>query len=417
MDIFAIAAIVLLGFSIVALFYRPELIVGIQLFSTPIFANALSSLGLSIGVVYLIFALSIFSLVLTIRRGRAASLRPSTTMEGLILLLLMWVAITLIYTPSPSYGLTKFLSLMIIVFPCAYMARIHCDTPGKLHETFTVAGWYALSLMSYLGAYVLLNYGSAIRISSSFFGPLPLGYIIASMIPFIFFVVVYSNSLLLRCAGMVAIASGVLTIFATGSRGPLLAIAVAAFFALFRFKYFFRVFAGFGVSLVALFFYVTIAAKSGHKGLERILGETEAAGRSSDGREELFSYAIRQFKEFPIFGQGSGSFSYFVTHSDTRLYAHNSILEIAGEFGLLGLGLYITILILCLIRINQLRRASNYEYKQFYWALASIQALFFIGFMNSNLSFSVEAQRILFAGIGLLAATTCWRQEKIGTPK
>ena len=412
MDIFGIAAIIIFVSSVVALYFRPELIVGIQLFSTPIIGNALAGLGLTIGVVYVIFALAMFSLVLTARREGMMNIRPSTSIEVLILLFISWVATTLIFTPSPAYGLLKLLSLIIIVFPCAYMARIHCSTPAKLYETFTAAGRYAICLMIFFGAYVLLNYGSAIRISSSFFGPLPLAYIIVSMVPFIFFVVVYSNSTVLRVAGITAIACGVLIIFATGSRGPLLALVIATFFALFRFEYFFRIIAGFGIAMVAMVSYAITAAHSGHRGLERILGETDAGSKSSEGREELFSYAIQQFREFPLFGQGSGSFSYFVTYSDEKLYAHNTILEIAGEFGLLGLALYVSILILSVITIFQLRRASNKEYKLFFWALACVQALFLVGFMNSNLSFSLAAQKILFVSFGMLAATTHWRLEQ-----
>ncbi len=416
MDIFVVGAIVLVFLSIVALYYRPELIVGIQLFSTPIIGNALAGLGLNIGAVYVIFALAVFSLILTLRRGRLVNVRPSTKMEVLVLLFITWVATTLLYTPSPSYGMLKFLSLMIIAFPCVYMARLHCDTPAKMYNTFTVAGWYAVCLMLYFCAYVMLNYGSSIRIRSPFFGPLPLGYIIASMVPFIFFVAVYSKTFLYRVFAMAAIASGILVVFATGSRGPLLALTIAAFLALFRFKHFFRVLAGFGITLVAGFHYISSAAQSGHKGLERILGVTEAGSKSSDGRLELFTYAMQQFKEFPFFGQGSGSYSFFVYYADTKLYAHNAVLEVAGEFGLLGLGLYLTTLILCIVRINQLRRASNFEYRRFYWALACVQALFFVGFINSNLSFSLAAQKILFVSIGLLAATTCWRIKERGSP-
>ena len=412
MDIFAVAAIAILFSSIIALYFRPELIVGIQLFSTPIFGNALSSLGLNIGAVYVIFALALFSLVVTIRRDGIENIFSVSTIEVLILLFISWVATTLIYTPSPSYGLFKFLSLMIIMFPCAYLARIHCDTPGKLYQTFTTAGWYAVCLLIFLGFYVLINYGDVIRISSSFFGALPLAYIIASMVPFIIFIAVYSNSSVLRLTAIIAIACSFLIVFATGSRGPLLAIVIAAFIAFFRFKYFFRALVAFGIAAIALTFYVTTAAQSGHKGLERILGLTVAGSRSNEGREERFLYAIQQFKEHLIFGQGSGSFSYYFSYSDSASYAHNTILEIAGEFGLLGLFIYFTILMLCILQINQLRGASNYDYKPFYWALACIQALFIVGFTNSNLSGSLSTQKILFVSIGMLAATTCWRSKQ-----
>ena len=412
MDIFAVAAIALLFYSIVTLYFRPELIVGIQLFSTPIFGKALSSLGLNIGAVYVIFSLAVFSLVLTIRRNGVENLRPVLAIEVLILLFISWVATTLIYTPSPSYGLFKFLSLMTIMFPCAYLARIHCDTPGKLYQTFTTAGWYAICLLVFFGFYVLINYQDVIRISSSFFGALPLAYAVASMVPFIIFIAVYSSTPVSRLIAITAIVCSLLIVFATGSRGPLVAIGIAAFFSFFRFKYFFRSLIGFGLAAIATTFYVTTAAQSGHKGLERILGLTIASSRSNEGREERFFYAIQQFKEHLFFGQGSGSFSYFFSYSDSRSYAHNTILEIAGEFGLLGLLFYFAILIFCMVQIKHLRGASNYDYKLFYWSLACIQALFFIGFINSNLSGSLSNQKILFVSIGLLAATTCWRSEQ-----
>ena len=412
MDIFAVAAIALFFSSIIALYFRPELIVGIQLFSTPIFGNALSGLGLNIGAVYVIFTLAVFSLALTIRREGIDVVRPSSTLEVLILLFITWVATTLIYTPSPSYGLFKLLSLMIIMFPCAYLARIHCDTPKKLYRTFTTAGLYAICLLIFFGSYVLTNYVDVIRINSSFFNALSLGYIIASMVPFIIFTVFYSNSSVLRLTAITAIVCSLFIVFATGSRGPLLAMIISILFAFFSFRYFFRAVIVFSIATVAITYYATTAAQSGHRGLERILGLTDAGSRSDEGREVRFFSAIEQFKEYPLFGQGSGSFSYFFSYSDTVSYAHNTILEIAGEFGLLGLVVYFAILILCILQIKKLRRAGKFGYKPLFWALACIQALFVVGFTNSNISGSLSSQKILFVSIGILAATTCWRSRR-----
>ena len=411
MDIFAVAAIGLLLFSIVALYFRPELIVGIQLFSTPIFGNALAGLGVNIGAAYVIFALSIFSLILTIRRN-IADIRPVSTIEVLLLLFIALVGTTLLYTPSPSYGSLKFLSLMIIMFPCAYLARIHCDTPRKLYQTFTTAGWYAVCLLIFFGFYISINYVDVTRINSPFFGALPLAYIVASMVPFVIFIAIYSNSFVQRLTAIAAIASCFAIVFATGSRGPLLAILIATPFAFLRFKYGFRALIGLGFSAIALTYYVSTAVQSGHKGLERILGLNEGTSRSNAGREERFSSAFQQFLEYPLFGQGSGSFSYFFSYSDFPSYAHNTILEIAGEFGLLGLIVYLAVIILCILQIKILRRAGNYEYKPLYWALACIQALFIVGLTNSNLTGSLATQRILFVSIGVLAATTCWRSRR-----
>ena len=409
MDFFAVSAIFCLFIAIAMMYYWPELIIGIQLFSTPIIGNALLNLGLKLGAIFMIFSLVIASFIIILSRNKQARLLPSSFIEIMVIIFISWVLITLTYTPSLSYGTTKLLFLVIVCFPCVYMAKLLCDTPAKLHKTFTVVGWYAIFLLIYYVAYVIANdTGETIRIRSSFFGPLPLGYAVASMVPFIFYVATTTHFRFLRIVFIAAIPIAILLIIETGSRGPLLAIIAAFVFSLLRIQYLVRVTIGFTVCTAAAYFYLSNQDLTENQGLGRILGETDAADKSSQGRIELFSSAWEQFLQFPLFGQGSGSFSYFFNFTDERIYAHNSYLEIAGEFGLVGLVMFFTILALCLVQILKLRDKSEDMLETQSWSITCIQMLFIIGFINSTVSFSLSGQRILFVSIGLIAATTFW---------
>ena len=99
------------------------------------------------------------------------------------------------------------------------MARLYCDTPTKINKTFTTVGWYAIFLLVYYSAYVIVNdTGETIRIRSTFFGPLPLGYAVASMVPFIFYIAATTQFKFLKYIAIAAIPVAILLIIETGSR-------------------------------------------------------------------------------------------------------------------------------------------------------------------------------------------------------
>ena len=412
MDLFAIIAIVWLPISAAVIFFRPEAIIGVQLFATPIFGHGLASLGVGFGSVNTILALVAFSLAVSFFRDRKTRFLPTSPMEIGVMLFIFWVATTLLYTPSPSYGSSKLIFFLSITFPCMFMARLHCDTPEKLRRAFTSTGWYGFFLLLYYLTYIVLNNEDQARARSEFFGPLSLGYIAVAITPFVFFNAVHSKQAVLRLIAAAAIPSAVIVVVATGSRGPVLALLCAVVISFLRIKYFARVLAGFVIAIAAGIYYISAATEAGNLGLERILGKTEAADASTEAREKLFALAIEQFNQFPLFGQGIGSFSHFVHSADHRYYAHNSYLEIAGELGLIGLVLFFAVLTYCIVRIQIIRNRSDNQFIDYYWAIAAIQLVFFIGIVNSNVSFALPAQRVLFVGIGLIAATTYWKSRR-----
>ena len=405
MDIFGLYAVLFLAISIFAVYMRPQIIIGVQLFATPMFGLALKTLGLGIGSVNTIFALALFSLFLFIRRtGRWVRLIPSTFTEVVMLSLMLWVATSLTYTPSPNYGTSKLIFLIFISFPCLFIARFYCTDFKKVRETFVLIGWYAMLIVAFFTLFVALNSAGESRIRSSFFGPLTLGYITVGMVPFLF-AVFSSSGLAGKLLSSTAILGCVYVLAATGSRGPALAFVLGSLLAVLRVRNFLRVLLG---MIVVGWASYHLASKYAASGLERILGETEGGARSADSRSDQFQAAIEQFGQFPIFGQGSGSYSFFFHSLDIRYYPHNSFLEIAGELGVVGLIIYCSIIFYSILRIVSLRVANIGSKSDYYWVIASIQALFYAGLVNSCLSFDFPSQRILFVSLGLLAATSKW---------
>ena len=393
--------------TVVAIYFWPEIIIGVQLFSTPIFGLALESLGVGVGSVNTIFALTAFSLILYSRRNKGIQLLPSTFIESAIIVLIIWGAVTLTYTPSPNYGSSKILFLLFITLPCLYIARVYCSDLSKVKKVFTSSGWYSIACVLFYTAYVVLNATDSSRIRSSFFSPLTLGYITVGVIPFIYAVFSSSKSLNKILAGSSTMGA-IYVLVATGSRGPALALVTATMIALLRLRNFLRV--SIGIAITGWFAYF-LASKYAASGLERILGQTKGGTNSADSRILQYQVAIEQFTQFPIFGQGIGSYSFFFHSLDIKYYPHNSFLEIAGELGVLGLLIYCSALIFCFVRIVGMRRIKIHSNENYFWIIASFQALFFAGLINSCLSNAFTSQRMLFVSFGLLAASTKWQKR------
>ena len=424
MDPFQALSIFYLIASILWIFRYPVVVIGVQVFATPVFGLALETIGLGFGSFYLILVLTCFSLLVHLYRNNSLSIIPTTYPEYMMLLLMFLMLLSLTYTPSEQYGVRKTLGYVLIAFPIFFVSRNYLGAKAKTTEVFAIVAQYAIFILIFYAAYVLTNpveqhtAGNATRIRTSFFGPLPLGYIVATMFPFVLFYFVTSKALgkLLSLAGMFAI---MVIIAATGSRGPTLALGIAILIValqgrnlaklLFSTVLLVTVVLG-SLSLVSLNTIEGLGAIEQLGGLNRIFGIDERASgtRSSDGRIELYSQAITQFLEFPLLGQGIGSFSWWYVSVDERIYPHNLFLEIAGELGLLGLVIFVSGLVYCVFQIGKLRLTTTGSGKEVYWFVICTQAIFFIGLVNASFSFDMPGQRTLFLAMGILSATSGW---------
>jgi O-antigen ligase len=227
-------------------------------------------------------------------------------------------------------------------------------------------------------------------------------------------VVRVATILLVPVAAVVSVASG--------SRGPLLMLLLIAGFSIVR---------GFlagrainwglvrAISIIALISIpvaVLAAPELPGSSLQRfalfgdfvngaLSGEATASGDTSSGaRVRLFDGAIRIFLDRPIVGAGPGGFEALSGHylgPFADQYPHNSLLQVAAEFGIVGLGLFAV-----LVGLGLFRRLPPGV------TASSLRLLFAFFLLNSMISGDILADRMTW---GLLVILLCLDARTFGT--
>lgn len=122
----------------------------------------------------------------------------------------------------------------------------------------------------------------------------------------------------------------------------------------------------------------------------------ENKGESVTIRYFLFDKAIDMFSENLFFGNGFGTFGYFVYGEYLKLYPHNIILELVSEIGMLGFFIFSIFLISMFM--------GNFSNRLFY-------CVFLFSILNLMKSYSFQDLRIFF---GLLSVSiVLFQKEKI----
>lgn len=208
-----------------------------------------------------------------------------------------------------------------------------------------------------------------------------------------------------RLALIVLAALMILTALNTGSRGPILAAAVAVVLALLFAPVFARrrgrtIFAFALVAGGALF----VATQLGSDGLERIaafLGGVEDT--SSGARSDFWELAWYYTLETPT-GLGWGAFANIPgetgAFSSTARYPHNMMIEIALEAGLFAAVVILVFLIVTLFRMRSLATTP---------ATVACFALLIFTIANAMLSGDINDNRLMWAMI--VAAWAITRQK------
>lgn len=201
---------------------------------------------------------------------------------------------------------------------------------------------------------------------------------------------------------MFAAASGVLLmIFASGRRGPVLAVVVGVVVALalapvFR-KYRIRALVA---GVLALGFAGWYSIKDGSAGAERVLsflnGEADA---STAARNQIWDYAFSIAGQYPQ-GIGWGSFPRYanvsqMTNEDGRMYPHNLFLEGFVEGGWIVGGV---LLMFVIIAFRRLQKHATTP------ALATFLGLLAFALTNALVSGDFNDQKLMWVALGLAFA-------------
>jgi O-antigen ligase len=194
--------------------------------------------------------------------------------------------------------------------------------------------------------------------------------------------------------GAVSIATCVVSIMMTKSRGGQLAMLLVFFVYLVR-RY--KLLAMIPAALLA----VPVMILGGR--------DDASADMSTQERYEAWAAGLGMFRRDPVFGVGSGQFG-----EHHYLTAHNSFVLTMGEMGFLGLMLFVSIIYISIkslvVGIRTLALIPSAQVAQV-WGMALLGSLVATIFSISTLSFAYKSVLwILFALVG--AWTNCIRHHR-----
>jgi O-antigen ligase len=205
----------------------------------------------------------------------------------------------------------------------------------------------------------------------------------------------------LRALGFACLPILAISLFASGSRGPLVGL-VAALLVLVaglladpqaRRR---LVLLGAGAVAAALLIPQLVPGQDVERALGVFLGGA-AEGLSSSGRIELWSLAWSAFLDHPLLGLGTGGFAVI---APVYLYPHNLVLEVAAELGVVGLAALALFLAAGLrIVTTAWRRAVGLDRTD----IVLVAALLASALVNAMVSGDIQNNAALWLRIGLAA--------------
>ena len=353
----------------------------------------------------LVNAIQIVPLV-TNSRSRHVSRAGIALWMGLALLVLAGI----MYAPDQQLALGRAISYWALLFlpilPAA--ARVGSNPRHVRHFLWTLMGMG--SLMVGLGVAALFARGVSDTEPLILLGTSTISVGRAALlVPLLGVVFVLRDARQgLRVIAVVLMPAAIVVALASGSRGPLLFLFVlgllglVGYFARPRANRWRRVGLVASVAAVSIIVLSLAAAFVPAQSLQRFVrfgdfvqgalsGNTTASSgdTSAQARLTLFGLAVTMFEERPILGSGTASYEAlsprFLGAGAADQYPHNAILQLAAEFGLLGVALFAGLTLLALFR--RLPLGSE-------WGAVRATFLFFL--LNAMVTGDVFEDRLLW---------------------
>ena len=212
--------------------------------------------------------------------------------------------------------------------------------------------------------------------------------------------------LALRVAAFALLPVFAVTLVATGSRGPLLALVaglVVLFTLVLRQGRSARYVAVFACALVVS---VTIVPRvlSAPGAIDRALAifTDTGSGLSANGRNVLFTQATDLIRQHPLLGVGTGGFAAF---EPVEKYPHDIVLEVGSELGVVGLILLLAVVV---SGFASLVGAWKTRDERLRGQVSLVAALLVMALVNAGFSGDVTANSRIWLFVGL-ATGIAWR--------
>jgi O-antigen ligase len=130
---------------------------------------------------------------------------------------------------------------------------------------------------------------------------------------------------------------------------------------------------------------------------------TLASDASTGARLDLFGAALTMFADRPVTGYGMGGFEVISPRilgpAEPNTYPHNAILQLAAEFGLVGLALFVALILIALARPLPQRATSS-----------ALRVLFVFFLLNAMVSGDIFDDRMMWGLLVLIFSLEAGRQ-------
>ncbi len=309
-----------------------------------------------------------------------------------------------LYTPSPEYGWIKIGRFIIILLPMfvtpLVLIRSNVDSI-KLMRILIILFISIITAMLIQLLYVTISgglMGYLIRVSLSGANPISIARYLAIGGALIF-PILNSKSKGQQSFLIIALIVTILVMISTGSRGPIVSLflGIISYTLIFVAKDKSILFSYFAFAFIVTIVLILILPENltyrfyQVTGGDYVLTQTGVKRYSTiASRLHFWSLAFTGWSSsigHLFFGLGAGGFSSLFIWRDFRWYPHNIFLEVLSEFGLIGIALFLTVLILSAWFIIKNREIIRINPTTQMWICATLVTFFstlFSGDLNDN---------------------------------
>lgn len=362
----------------------------------------------------LFFGLSVLTgLGVFLKKGSAIS------RSGLVFVLAMvgfivWVFLSLIWTPGRVYASQKaFYLATLTLWAGVAPALIIGPSLHRMQRYYTVIMIFGMwTLVESFELFSFENYNSFLRTFGASY--LALGYTLGLvgliLLGQLWF---YAHSHIQKAIILIVLGAVLFTMLASGGRGPLLAflltfLAISLLLTFQKILTAKSIYTGRRALIIVLLVFVLAASgvaflsETGEslqtiRRLE-ILFSAEDGGGTAVVRMVYFRSAMLHWFDSPIIGHGIGSYPLLDGVGDIKHYPHNIILEILIELGLVGLLFFCAMLFVSLSQGRIQRNMANG------FVIVALSFVIFT-FFTAQVSIDLADNRQLFMSLGLLAGS------------
>jgi O-antigen ligase len=286
-------------------------------------------------------ALGLVALAATRHRqslGTVARLAPVLKyIVGLVVMVYMSVPFSI--WVGGAFGSAKtYLYSVVFLLSLLGLAKGENGLRALLNSGLLVFGMLVLGLLKNAGP-------GRVAIAGSSYDPNDLAYVLVSLLPLMFYYVQTLRQPVIKILGYVILLAGVLGIGLTGSRGGVVAFAMV-FLMFLRFEKVSPklIFAGILIALVGFYF----LPEAFWERMSTMLHLSDDYNMQSEfGRVAIWEHSIKMFFNHALLGVGVGQFSAAGGMTGAKyMTAHNSILQVGVELGIVGLVCYLAMILL-----------------------------------------------------------------------